>query len=127
PADEAPTATADHVITNIGDNTQFQIPDSALIANDTDPDNPQSQLTIAAVNDNSGADSSLGDGVVNFKDTHAGDNSFDYTLSDGSLTATGHVTVSQDATARWMERMRPTSLLASLVGLYSSGRRHTIF
>ena len=97
PADDAPTATADHVITNIGDNTQFQIPDSALIANDTDPDNPQSQLTIAAVNDNSGADSSLGDGVVNFKDTHAGDNSFDYTLSDGSLTATGHVTVSQDA------------------------------
>ena len=46
--DDAPVTADDHVITNFGNGNSFQIPDSALIANDTDPDNTLAQLSITS-------------------------------------------------------------------------------
>ncbi len=94
PIDDAPTATADNVITNFGNGNQFQIPDSALIANDTDPDNTLAQLSVTNVsNQNSGTAGHIA-GAATFTDSGGtSGGSFDYTLSDGTLTSTGHVTV----------------------------------
>ena len=92
---DAPIASPDNVITDLGTNVTFQIPTSGLIANDTDPDNLPSQLSIIGVGNDSGGTSSLNSGVVSFRDTGSGGGSFDYTMSDGALTSTAHVTVSQ--------------------------------
>lgn len=94
PIDDAPTAVDDNVITNINfDDHALQIPVSALIANDSDPDNALDQLSISNVGPGSDGNVSLGNGVINFTDEDS-DGSFNYTLSDGSLSANGHVTIS---------------------------------
>ncbi len=93
--DDAPTATADNVITNFGNGNLFQIPDSALIANDTDPDNTLAQLSVTNVsNQNSGTAGHIA-GAATFTDSGGtSGGSFDYTLSDGgAVTSTAHVTV----------------------------------
>ncbi len=96
PSDDAPVAADDNVITNVGTGTSFQIPNSALLANDSDPDNSLSQLTITGVTNASGGNASANSTAVTFTDTGSSGGSFNYTLSDGSLTGSGHVTVSQD-------------------------------
>ena len=90
---DPPTATDDNVITNVGTGTAFQIPDWVLLANDIDPD---SQVSITGVSNQSGGTASHSSGAVTFTDTGSSGGSFDYTVSDGSLTDTGHVTVSED-------------------------------
>jgi VCBS repeat-containing protein len=90
---DPPVATADNVITNFAANTQFQIPHSALLANDTDPD---SLLTVSSVGNTSGLSATNGSGVVNVTDPNPSGGSFDYTASDGGATpSTAHVTVNR--------------------------------
>ncbi|HET7850613.1 MAG TPA: Ig-like domain-containing protein, partial [Pseudolabrys sp.] len=96
PIDDAPVTTDDHVITNVDFYTQLEIPDSALIANDSDPDNSLDQLSVTSVGNDLGGSAVLQSGTVSFTDTGFHGASFDYTVSDGTLDATGHVTVSED-------------------------------
>jgi VCBS repeat-containing protein len=93
--DDAPVTADDHVITNFGNNSAIQIPDSALLANDTDPDSTLAQLSITATPSSSSGGVNHSGSAVNFTDTgnNSPGGSFDYTVSDGTLSATGHVTV----------------------------------
>ena len=97
---DAPTATADHVITNFGNNNAFQIPDSVLIANDTDPDNTLAQLSINGVSGVISGTAGHGAGAtaVTFTDNNnngsGSGGSFNYTLTDGgTIPSTAQVTV----------------------------------
>jgi VCBS repeat-containing protein len=91
--DDLPFATADNVITNFGTNNAFQIPNSALLANDVDLDNT---LNITNVSGASGGTASLGGGSVTFNDTGGSGGSFNYTATGGALTTSAHVTITQD-------------------------------
>jgi VCBS repeat-containing protein len=93
--DDLPFATADNVITNFGTNTAFQIPTSALLANDQDLDNP---LSITSVSGGSSGSASLGAGFVTFTDTGGSGGSFSYTATGGAVTTNATVTISQDTT-----------------------------
>ncbi len=91
--DDLPFATDDNVITNFGTNNAFQIPNSALLANDTDRDNT---LSITNELGNSGGAASLGGDSVTFNDTGGSGGSFNYTATGGALTTSAHVTITQD-------------------------------
>lgn len=102
PTNIAPVANADSVTT--AQNTPLTIAVSTLLANDTDADNPASDLRITGVSDAVGGTVTLNDnGTANdFSDdfivfspdnSFTGDASFNYTLSDGTDSSTGAVTV----------------------------------
>ncbi|WP_335201224.1 calcium-binding protein [Nostoc sp.] len=83
-------------------NTAVSIQVSILLANDTDPDSNPLSITgvsnatngAAVLNDNGTASNTADDFIVFTPTTgFSGNASFDYTLSDGSLTDTGNVTV----------------------------------
>ena len=110
--DDPPTATADHVVTNFGNGNSSLILISALIANDTDPDNTLAQLSINGVSGASSGTATHASGAtaVTFSDSGGNNNpnggSFNYTLSDGrgAVTSTAQVTVTRRLpAARWME------------------------
>ena len=102
---EAPAACDDNVITNAGSNV-FNIPEWALTYNDSDEDTPNSSLDLisgASAVFNAGTKDTVGHtdgtgsaGHVSFTDSSANNGSFDYKVTDGTQTATGHVTVTQD-------------------------------
>ncbi|GET38405.1 cadherin-like domain-containing protein [Microseira wollei] len=99
---DAPVAIADSVTT--AQNTPLTIATSTLIANDTDVDNPTGDLRITGVSgavggtvtlNNNGTPANFSDDSILFTpdNSFTGNASFNYTLSDGSLTSTGAVTV----------------------------------
>ncbi|HWU86634.1 MAG TPA: Ig-like domain-containing protein, partial [Kofleriaceae bacterium] len=78
------------------EDTQLQLPASALLANDTDVDGPS--LSITAVGNPTHGTVTLSGGIVRFTPAadYNGPASFEYTLSDGAtppLTATGLVSI----------------------------------
>jgi Ca2+-binding RTX toxin-like protein len=96
-----PVAGADSVTT--AQNTPLTIATSTLIANDIDVD-PASDLRITGVSgavggtvslNNNGTATNFSDDFIVFSPNNSftGNASFNYTLSDGSLTSTGAVTV----------------------------------
>ena len=90
--DSAPVAAHEHIVTNVALGTAFQVPDWALLANDSDPDNPHSQLAVIDAFNAVDGTASHSSGMVTLIDSGNRGGSFDYTISDGSLTATGHDT-----------------------------------
>ncbi len=97
---QPPVAVDDSATT--AKNTAVSIQASTLLANDTDPDsNPLSITGVSnatngsAVLNNNGTPSNTADDFIVFTPTtgFSGNGSFDYTLSDGSLTDIGNVTV----------------------------------
>jgi hypothetical protein len=101
---DAPIACDDNVVTNAGANL-FNIPEWALVYNDSDADSSKSSFDLiagaTAVFNASGGSASHtngtgAEGFVSFTDSGGNGGSFDYKMTDGSLTDTGHVTVSQD-------------------------------
>jgi Ca2+-binding RTX toxin-like protein len=99
---DAPTATADTIITNVGNNAAVVIPEWALVANDTDPDNVLDVTAVSA--GTSGATSHAAGtgngGSVTFTDdgsslSGSNNGSFTYRATDGSTT-TAPVTVTVD-------------------------------
>ncbi|MFN6435750.1 MAG: calcium-binding protein [Nostoc sp. DedSLP01] len=99
-SNQSPVANPDSATT--AKNTAVSISVSTLLANDTDPDsNPLSITGVSgvtngtAVFNNNGTASNTADDFVLFTPTtgFSGNASFDYTLSDGSLTDTATVTV----------------------------------
>jgi hypothetical protein len=60
------TANNDSVITNFGNNQAFEIPISALLANDADPDSP---LAISAITGSFSASATLGAATITATDT----------------------------------------------------------
>ncbi|HEV2565203.1 MAG TPA: Ig-like domain-containing protein, partial [Microvirga sp.] len=86
PSNDAPVGNADTVITNVAAGVTFSIAQSALLANDADPEG--SALTITAVNGSTGlnAPAALGTGVVNVADNGIANGSFNYVVSDGAST-----------------------------------------
>ena len=89
PVNDAPVAV-DDTATVAEDSTANVI---NVLGNDTDPDG--TTPTVTAVSNPTGGTVDLTGGVVTFTPTanYTGTAGFDYTLSDGALTDTGHVTV----------------------------------
>lgn len=91
---DAPVAVDDTVTAT--EDTALVLPAGDLTGNDTDADVVDS-LTLTAVANASGGTASLASGSITFTPTGdlcgSGAGSFDYTISDGAATDTGHVTV----------------------------------
>nr|WP_283817494.1 VCBS domain-containing protein [Bradyrhizobium liaoningense] len=88
---DAPTAVADTVLTSAGNNKSFDIPEWALVANDTDPDN--TTLDVLSTPESVGSPSSgtvthtagTGSaGFVTFSDDSNAAGSFQYKATDGT-------------------------------------------
>jgi hypothetical protein len=104
---DAPIACDDNIVTNAGANV-FSIPEWALTYNDSDADTSNSSLDLisgagAVLNASGGTAAHPTDGVgtagtVTFTDSGGNGGSFDYKVTDGSQTDTGHVSVTQDTT-----------------------------
>ena len=93
---EAPHAVNDVVITNNVNGSTYEIPDWALLANDTDPDGNALHLTaITHSSEFASIDLTTNPGNVTIHDLFVG-GAFTYSASDGSLSDTANVTVSQD-------------------------------
>ncbi len=93
---EAPHAVNDVVITNNVNNSTYQIPAWALLANDTDPDG--NALSLTAITNSSefaSIDLTTNPGNVTIHDLFVG-GAFTYSASDGSLHDTAGVTVTLD-------------------------------
>jgi hypothetical protein len=84
--------------------TQLTIATTTLLANDSDIDSPNSSLQITGVSgatngtavlNNNGTPTNFADDFITFTPTNgfSGNASFNYTLSDGSLTSTATVEV----------------------------------
>ncbi|MEG4805275.1 Ig-like domain-containing protein [Microcoleus sp. ARI1-B5] len=100
PSNQPPVANPDSATTT--KNTAVTISASTLLANDTDPDNNPLSITGVsnatngtAVLNNNGTPGNTADDFIVFTPTtgFSGNASFNYTLSDGSLTNIGNVTV----------------------------------
>ena len=91
---DAPVAVDD--VKGAFEDTPLTLTASDLTANDTDPDTADT-LAVTAVSNAAGGSVTLSSGSVTFTTTAelcgAGAGSFDYTVSDGTATDTGHVTV----------------------------------
>ncbi|MGM4927015.1 T1SS-143 repeat domain-containing protein [Tardiphaga sp. 619_E2_N8_5] len=81
---DAPVAGTDAIFTN---SSSVTIPTWALLANDTDVDGDTLSITASSAG-------TLGSGSISGVSSGS---SFTYTVSDGSKTGTGNVTVTQDA------------------------------
>lgn len=93
-SNDAPTAVDDTFATD--EDTAVTLAQAQLKGNDTDPDNANSQLSVVAVsNPSNGLVVLNGDGTVTFTPAanYNGTAGFDYTISDGSSTDIGHVTI----------------------------------
>jgi hypothetical protein len=92
---DAPITSAD-VVSTLEDTT-LVIPATDLLANDTDPDDPPAHqpLTLTSVGDAAHGSVALVRGTITFvpDPNFNGAASFTYTVSDGSATAQGQVTV----------------------------------
>ncbi|MFC1459396.1 peroxidase family protein, partial [Microvirga arabica] len=92
PVNDAPNAVNDSIITNVGANTTFLVPEWALLANDSDP---EGTLLFNAITGQTGLASTptRSSGSVSVTDNATADGSFTYRISDGSLfdTATANV------------------------------------
>ncbi|MFB9984722.1 beta strand repeat-containing protein [Mesorhizobium kowhaii] len=91
---DAPATVADLVITSAGNNQSFDIPEWALVANDTDPDNPTLDVLAGSVGSatsgTAGHTAGTGNnGFVTFNDDGNMAGSFQYQVTDG--TASGSV------------------------------------
>ena len=92
--DDAPVAVVDSYA--VDEDSTITLSQADLKGNDTDVNNSNAQLSVTAVaNASNGAVVLNGDGTITFTPAtnFNGTAGFDYTLSDGSLTAIGHVTV----------------------------------
>jgi hypothetical protein len=104
PINDAPGACDDNVITNAGKNP-FAIAEWAMLYNDGDADTAHNKLDLASGSSGvfnisskdtaSHTDGTDQAGYVTFTDTGGNSGSFDYKLTDGALTDTGHVTITQ--------------------------------
>ena len=101
PVDDAPVANADTF--SVSHDAVLTIPTSQLLANDTDVDNTSSMLSVTAVTGALDGTVALSadNQTVTFTPTPAfiGNAGFMYTVSDGTLTAVGMVTVTVIADA----------------------------
>lgn len=93
---DAPVAADDSVITNVAANTSFALPDWVLTLHDNDSENDA--LTITGVSNNSAGTTVSHASVTTTFSSTSGAGTFDYTLSDGALADTGHVTVTHVTT-----------------------------
>ena len=85
----------DNVIARYSSNGTVEIPDWALLANDTPPDGVDQAIT--GIDSSDGADSvTLSPDSVSFDDDGTSGGSFVYTNSAGSQSDTGNVTVTRD-------------------------------
>ncbi|BAY61023.1 putative outer membrane adhesin [Calothrix brevissima NIES-22] len=103
PVNDAPVGNPDTVSTTR--NTAVNIAVSTLLANDTDIDTPLASLRITAVSgatngtvslNNKGTPTNFSDDFITFtpQNNFTGNATFNYTISDGSLTSTATVAVS---------------------------------
>ncbi|MCV7172382.1 tandem-95 repeat protein [Mycobacterium manitobense] len=92
PVNDAPVAVDDGAL-SVGEDTSLSVSAASLVANDVDIDG--GPLTVTAVGNAQGGTVALSNGIVTFTPTanYFGPASFDYTVSDGSLTDVGTVAV----------------------------------
>lgn len=96
PVNDAPVATDDALAG--GEDTPTVAAASALVANDTDGDGDA--LTVTQVGAAQNGTVALAAGTITFTPAadFIGEAGFDYTLTDGTATATGHVSIAVSAT-----------------------------
>jgi VCBS repeat-containing protein len=99
PVNDPPVANANSVTAT--KNQALVIPASALLANDTDVDNDTLVLKAVSNPTNGTVSFNAAAGTVTFTPTNGftGTAGFDYQISDGTATASAHVTVTVNATA----------------------------
>lgn len=101
-SDDPPTGAADNIITNVALGTDFQVPEWALLWNDTL--HSDGALDVSAVTGQTGLTANLtsgsgSNGFVTVRDTGGAGGSFSYAPTDGSLAGQFTVaTVGQDIT-----------------------------
>jgi cysteine-rich repeat protein len=90
-SNDPPVAVDDSATTP--EDTALQLPASGLVANDTDPDGQT--LSVTAVGSATHGTVALAGGVATFtpEANYSGAATFDYTVSDGTATDTGTVTI----------------------------------
>jgi hypothetical protein len=95
PVNDAPVATDDTAVTNV--DAAAVVPAAVLLANDTDIDGDR--LTVTTVSAANNGTVSLTGTVITFtpRAGFVGTGSFDYALSDGTVTDTGRVAVTVGA------------------------------
>jgi Ca2+-binding RTX toxin-like protein len=101
PVNDPPNAGNDSIITNYANgtnNVSFDVPDWALLANDTDPDS--ATLSIAGVTESqtnfSVSHTASAPAHVTITKSNASSHQFSYTVSDGSASDTANATVATD-------------------------------
>jgi Ca2+-binding RTX toxin-like protein len=101
PVNDPPNAGNDSIITNYANgavNVSFEVPDWALLANDTDPDS--STLNITGVTESqanfSVAHTASAPAHVTVTKSDANSHQFTYTVSDGAASDTANATVTTD-------------------------------
>lgn len=94
--DTAPIAGADNIITNAATGSAFVVPEWALLANDTNAGNQTLDITATGSQSGLTANLNTNPGSVTITDSNPAGGSFNYTVSNGTTTATGSATVSQD-------------------------------
>jgi Ca2+-binding RTX toxin-like protein len=101
PVNDAPNAGNDTIITNYANgvlNVSFDVPDWALLANDTDPDSATPSIT--GVNESqanfSVAHTASAPAHVTVTKSDANSHQFTYTVSDGAASDTANATVTTD-------------------------------
>ncbi|AKR54916.1 T1SS secreted agglutinin RTX [Devosia sp. H5989] len=94
--DTPPVPGIDNIITNAGVGNAFLVPEWAMLANDTNAGNQT--LDITATSNNNGVTTNLATnpGNVTIVDTNPAGGTFSYTVSNGTTSAIGSATVSQD-------------------------------
>ena len=94
---DAPVAVDDTGTTPV--NTALVITASTLKTNDTDVDNTNAELSVTAISNPTNGTVALGSGNITFTPTTSfvGTAGYDYIVSDGAQTDTGHVTISVTA------------------------------
>ena len=91
---DAPVAVNDTVITNLAAGASIVIPNSALLANDTDVDSAVLSITaLSAATGVTGLSLATNPGSVTLVDDATPGGAFTYTASDGALTGNGRVTL----------------------------------
>src|SRR5581483_10393850 len=112
---DAPTATDDHVITDVGSGNEVLIPGWALTHNDTDPDTIDT-LTITNVGGASDGLAGQSGADAAFLDLGALGGSFTYQTFDGTVASANTATVTIDNNATTATTLTATSGDNILVG-----------
>ncbi|WP_249128098.1 peroxidase family protein [Bradyrhizobium lablabi] len=99
PQNDAPTAGADTILTNLAAGATISVSAAALLANDTDPEGQAVTLNSVGGANGLASGPTLTAGVVTLSDNATANGSFTYVAGDGAATANSTVGLTRVTTA----------------------------